>query len=80
MLSPKAFETRDAYDDVLLATLKEAEIDLIVLAGFMTILSGRVIRAYENRILNVHPALIPSFLRRRFLRTARSSGSARARR
>ena len=60
-LSPKAFETRDAYDDVLLATLKEAEIDLIVLAGFMTILSGRVIRAYENRILNVHPALIPSF-------------------
>lgn len=61
VLSPGTFETRDTYDSALLEMLKEAEIDLIVLAGFMTILSPRMIHAYQNRILNVHPALIPSF-------------------
>ena len=41
--------------------LKELEIDLVVLAGFMTILTGELVQAYPNAILNVHPALIPSF-------------------
>ena len=45
----------------LLEKLKEAEIELIVLAGFLKILSADFIRHYENRIINVHPSLIPSF-------------------
>ena len=43
------------------ALLKEKQADLVVLAGFMTILGKRVIQAFENRIINIHPALIPSF-------------------
>ena len=45
----------------LVDKLKEARIDLVVLAGFMVILTGEMVQAYPNAILNVHPALIPSF-------------------
>lgn len=57
----REFPTQEAYDDALLARLAEAKIDLVVLAGFLTIISERVVARYENRILNVHPSLIPSF-------------------
>ena len=50
-----------AYGERLLAVLREHRIDLVVLAGFLTILPENVIRAYDHRILNVHPSLIPSF-------------------
>ena len=50
-----------AFEDALLAQLAACDIDLIVLAGFMAILSQRFTDAYEKRILNVHPSLIPSF-------------------
>ena len=49
------------YGERLLAVLREHHIDLVVLAGFLTILPENVIRAYDHRILNVHPSLIPSF-------------------
>lgn len=52
---------REAFSDAILAKLEEKNIDIIVLAGFMHILSGKMIKKYENKILNVHPALIPSF-------------------
>lgn len=52
---------QDAYDDALLGLLERHNIDLVVLAGFMTILSERVAKAYAYRMINVHPALIPSF-------------------
>ena len=52
---------QEAFEDVLLAQLAACEIDLIVLAGFMSILSKHFTDAYEKRILNVHPSLIPSF-------------------
>ena len=52
---------RDAFSDAILAKLEEYSIDIIVLAGFMHILSGKIIGKYTNKILNVHPALIPSF-------------------
>jgi phosphoribosylglycinamide formyltransferase-1 len=52
---------QDAFEEALLAQLAACEIDLIVLAGFMSILSQRFTDAYEKRILNVHPSLIPSF-------------------
>ena len=49
------------YGERLLAVLREHHIDLVVLAGFLTMLPDNVIRAYDHRILNVHPSLIPSF-------------------
>ena len=53
--------SREAFEADLSALLKKAEIDLIVLAGFMAILSESFVRRYPERILNVHPSLIPSF-------------------
>lgn len=61
VLPIKSFETRDAFEDALIAALEEAGIDLIVLAGFMVILSERFTRRFDHRIINVHPSLIPSF-------------------
>ena len=49
------------FESALLSTLMRHEIDLIILAGFLRILGPQVIRAYEGRIINVHPSLIPSF-------------------
>ncbi len=61
VVSKKDLGTQEAFEAKLLAYLQEYQIDLIVLAGFMSILSENFIRQYENRILNVHPSLIPSF-------------------
>ena len=57
----KDYERFDDYDTALTALLQEKNADLVVLAGFMTILGVKVISAFENRIINIHPALIPSF-------------------
>ena len=61
ILVRKQYPTMEDYDKVLIDTLERYEIDLIVLAGFMTIISDKVIRHYENRMINIHPSLIPSF-------------------
>lgn len=61
VLLRKGFAEQADYDAALLALLKEFQIQLVVLAGFMTIISETVIRQHENQIINVHPALIPSF-------------------
>lgn len=61
VLLRREFARQADYDAALLALLAEYQIDLVVLAGFMTIISETVIREYENKIINVHPALIPSF-------------------
>lgn len=55
------FAVFDEYDEALTKLLKRKNADVIVLAGFMTILGKKVIAAFENRIINIHPALIPSF-------------------
>ena len=52
---------QESFEEALLAQLAACEIDLVVLAGFMSILSKRFTDAYEKRILNVHPSLIPAF-------------------
>jgi len=54
-------EAPENYGERLLALLRENAIDVVVLAGFLTILPENVIRAYDHRILNIHPSLIPSF-------------------
>ena len=61
IVSKKALGSQAAFEDGLKATLKAYDIDLIVLAGFMCILSENFTRYYEKRIINVHPSLIPSF-------------------
>ena len=61
VLLRKEFAEQADYDAALLALLEEFHIQLVVLAGVMTIISETVIRQYENQIINVHPALIPSF-------------------
>ena len=60
-ISKKESKTQEAFENALIAALEEREIDLIVLAGFMSILSGRFTSRYDRRIINVHPSLIPSF-------------------
>ncbi len=57
----KAFSDRTAFEGALLRELAERKIDVLVLAGFMLVLSDQFIRQYPDRIVNVHPALIPSF-------------------
>ena len=57
----KGFKNREDYDKEIIKTLKEKKIELIVLAGYMRILSPYFIRTYKNRIMNIHPALLPSF-------------------
>lgn len=57
----KQLGSQEAFETALMQQLDEARIDLIILAGFMSILSQRFTSRYENRILNVHPSLIPSF-------------------
>ena len=61
VLRRKDFGTADSYAGALDALLREKGIGLIVLAGFMTVLPDSFCRLYENRIINVHPSLIPSF-------------------
>ncbi|MBR5156570.1 MAG: phosphoribosylglycinamide formyltransferase [Clostridia bacterium] len=57
----KDYESVQAFDEALLETLKKYNADIIVLAGFLCILGESIIRAYTNKIINVHPSLIPSF-------------------
>lgn len=60
-VSPKTFETREAFNQALIETLDSYQLDLIVLAGCMVVLPPELIAKYSNRIINIHPALIPSF-------------------
>ena len=57
----KIFTDRKAREQEIMRLLAEYGAQLVVLAGFMTVLSGEFVKAYENAIINVHPALIPSF-------------------
>ncbi len=52
---------REAYDSLLIEALEEARVDLVCLAGYMRLLSAKFVRAFENRILNIHPSLLPAF-------------------
>lgn len=60
-ISPKDYEDREMFHQALLATLEERNIDLIVLAGYLVVIPEQMIRKYRDRIINVHPSLIPSF-------------------
>lgn len=61
VLSKKDYDDISSYSKALVEILKNANIDLVVLAGFLTIIDEQVYNAYPNAIINIHPALIPSF-------------------
>ena len=61
IIQKKNYESPEQYDEALVALLEKHHTDLVVLAGFMTIFGKTVVEHYPNRIINVHPALIPSF-------------------
>ena len=61
VLDHKNFSSRDAYDQAVVDLLRARGVELVVLAGFMRLLSPVFVRAYSNRIMNIHPALLPSF-------------------
>jgi phosphoribosylglycinamide formyltransferase-1 len=60
-VNPKEFDGREAYDAELVRILDSKEIDLVCLAGFMRIISPVFVSAYRNKIVNIHPSLLPSF-------------------
>lgn len=60
-IDPKAFETRDAFDRSLMDQIDEHKPDLIVLAGYMRILSSEFVRHYLGRMINIHPSLLPKY-------------------
>lgn len=62
VLSHKDYDSREAFDEALLARLQEHDVDVVCLAGFMRILSPVLVRAFPNRILNIHPSLLPAFI------------------
>lgn len=57
----KSYENQNAFDDAIVETLHAHHIDMVVLAGYLSILGETVIQAYRDRIINIHPSLIPSF-------------------
>lgn len=60
-ISPKDYESREAFNEAFLEKLDSYAVDLVVLAGFLVVLPEKMICKYRNRIINIHPSLIPSF-------------------
>ena len=60
-ISPKSFENRAAFNEAFLKKTDKYDLDLIVLAGFLVTIPEEMIRKYRNKIINIHPSLIPSF-------------------
>lgn len=59
--SPKDFDNKAEYEQKILCWLRDKEIDLVVLAGYMRILGSALVDAYQDRIINIHPSLLPNF-------------------
>lgn len=60
-LSPRDYESRSAFNEALLARIQSLQADLVVLAGFLVVIPEILVQAYPNRIINIHPSLIPAF-------------------
>ena len=61
VLNSKDYKTREDFDKEVVKSLKKKDVGLVVLAGFMRLLSPYLIKEYKNKIINIHPALLPSF-------------------
>lgn len=60
-LAPKAFDSKAAYEAKIIEVLQEKNIEWVILAGYMRLIGETLLSAYENRIINIHPSLLPSF-------------------
>ncbi|MGN0250604.1 MAG: phosphoribosylglycinamide formyltransferase [Oliverpabstia sp.] len=60
-ISPKQYESRQQFNEALLAAIQSYQVDLVVLAGCLVVIPEIMVKAYPNKIINIHPALIPSF-------------------
>jgi len=60
-MDPKKYETREEYDSAIVRQLQDHHVDLVILAGYMRLITSRLIGAYKNRIINIHPSLLPAF-------------------
>jgi len=74
VLNKKDFASREEFDKEIVKNLKKKNAELVVLAGFMRLLSPYFIKEYKNRIMNIHPALLPSFKGTRGIKDALESG------
>jgi phosphoribosylglycinamide formyltransferase-1 len=74
VINHRDFATRDAFDRALAAALRAHQVDLVVLAGFMRVLSGEFLDAFPGRVINIHPALLPAFAGVRAQRQAHEAG------
>ena len=61
VVSPKNYDSREEFNKALIDTVDSLKVDLIVLAGFLVVIPPEMIDKYENRIINIHPSLIPAF-------------------
>jgi len=61
VMSVKSYASREEWDEAVISKLKESGAELIVLAGYLSLLGPKTVKAFSNRIINIHPALIPSF-------------------
>lgn len=61
VISPKDYETKEAFEKALLSEINCNKVDLIVLAGYLVILPEQLVKNYANKIINIHPSLIPAF-------------------
>ncbi len=77
VVDPKRFKTREAMDKAIIAELKSFQIDFIVLAGYMRILSPYFVKKFRNKILNIHPSLLPAFKGAHAIKDAFSAGVAK---
>jgi len=74
VINHRDFATRDAFDRALATALRAHQVDLVVLAGFMRVLSGEFLDVFPGRVINIHPALLPAFAGVRAQRQAHEAG------
>lgn len=60
-ISPRDYTDRESFNEAFYEALEERKLDLLVLAGFLVVIPEKIVKRYENRIINIHPSLIPSF-------------------
>ncbi|MBI2645594.1 MAG: phosphoribosylglycinamide formyltransferase [Deltaproteobacteria bacterium] len=75
-VNPKLYDSREAYDQMLASMLKEYKVDLVILAGFMRVLSPIFVQAFPKKILNIHPALLPKYPGLHAVKEALESGDS----
>jgi phosphoribosylglycinamide formyltransferase-1 len=61
VIIPKNYKNREEYEDEMIKIINSYNVDLVILAGYIKVLSPKLVRAFQGRIMNIHPALIPSF-------------------